>query len=206
MGLYARFVVPALIDLAMRQRRLEEYRRHIVPAARGRVLEIGVGSGRNLPLYGEGAEIVLAIDPSRPLLEKAVRRAEKARVPIDLRQGSAMEIPFEDKSLDTVVMTWTLCSIADPARALGEVRRVLKPEGALLFVEHGLSPDPGVARWQIRLTPLWRHVAGGCRLDRKVDRLIADAGFRINTLKNFYAEGPRPLTYFYEGRAEPVSG
>lgn len=206
MGLYARFVVPALIDLAMRQGQLEEYRRHVVPAARGRVLEIGVGSGLNLPFYGEAAEIVLAIDPSRPLLRKAMRRAEKARVPIDLREGSATEIPFADRSLDTVVMTWTLCSIAEPAQALAEMRRVLKPQGALLFIEHGLSSEPAVARWQKRLTPLWRPLAGGCHLDRKIDRLIADAGFRIAELKNFYAAGPRPLTYFYEGRAEPVSG
>ncbi|HEV2302984.1 MAG TPA: class I SAM-dependent methyltransferase, partial [Stellaceae bacterium] len=172
MGLYARFVVPALIELAMRQRQLEEYRRHIVPAAKGRVLEIGVGSGLNLPLYGQGVEIVLAIDPSRPLLQKAMRRAETARVPIDLREGSATEIPFEDASVDTVVMTWALCSIAEPARALGEMRRVLKPAGALLFVEHGLSPDPTVARRQKRLTPFWRPLAGGCHLDRKIDELI----------------------------------
>jgi ubiquinone/menaquinone biosynthesis C-methylase UbiE len=206
MGLYARFVLPALIDVAMRQRPIEEYRRHVVPAARGRVLEIGVGSGLNLPLYGEGAEIVFAIDPSRPLLRKAVRRMGEARVPLDLREGSAMEIPFADQSFDTVVMTWTLCSIAEPERALREVRRVLKPAGALLFVEHGLSPDPRVARWQACLTPLWRPLTGGCHLDRKIDGLIAGNGFRIAALKNFYAEGPRPLTYFYEGRAEPVSG
>ena len=205
MGLYARLVLPVLIDLAMQQRQLAQYRRRLVPQARGRVLEIGVGSGRNLPLYGEDAEIVVAIDPSPPLLRRALRQAAGAPVPIELHEASAAQIPFADASFDTVVMTWTLCSIGEPAKALGEMRRVLKPEGALLFVEHGLSPDPGVARRQTRLTPLWRRYAGGCRLDRKIDALIGEAGFRIAALENFYAAGPRPFTYFYEGRAEPVT-
>lgn len=116
-------------------------------------------------------------------------------------QGFATAIPLGDDSVDTLVMTWTLCSIPGPLAALSEMRRVLKPGGALLFVEHGLSPEPGVARWQHRLTPVWRHIAGGCHLNRKIDDLLREGGFEIAELKAGYADGPRPMTYMYEGRA-----
>ncbi len=201
MSLYARFVVPALIDLAMRQRPMEKYRRELVPAARGRVLEVGVGSGRNLPFYGTGVSGVVGIDPSDRLLEMARAQAAGASVPVSLRRGSATAMDVDDASIDTVVMTWTLCSIPDPLAALGEMRRVLRPGGRLLFVEHGLSRDPGVARWQHRLTPVWRRLTGGCHLDRKIDDLVCAAGFELADLKNEYAPGPRPMGFMYEGRA-----
>src|SRR5579859_7963426 len=201
MSLYERWILPTLLDLVMRQRQMETYRRKVIPAARGRVLEIGIGSGLNLPLYGVGVDTVIGLDPSERLLSMARRRAAKADAPVELMQGSAAAIPLDGGSVDMVVMTWTLCSIPDPVAALGEMRRVLKPGGALLFVEHGLSPDPGVARWQHRLTPAWRHIAGGCHLDRKIDDLIRAAGLDVSELTTGYAQGPRPMTYMYEGHA-----
>jgi ubiquinone/menaquinone biosynthesis C-methylase UbiE len=201
MSLYERWVLPRLIDLAMRQDTIQKYRRALVPAARGRVLEVGVGSGLNLPLYAPGVSEVIGLDPSERLLDMARRRAATAGVPVSLTQGTATAMPVDDGSIDTVVMTWTLCSIPDPMAALREMRRVLKPGGSLLFVEHGLAPEPGVARWQHRITPVWRRCAGGCHLDRKIDDLVRAAGFALPELKTGYGDGPRPMTYMYEGRA-----
>ncbi len=200
MNFYDRFILPPLLDFAMRQSQLLAYRQAVVPAARGRVLEIGIGSGLNLPIYSGDVELV-GLDPSEHLLAMARVRAAETRTKVDLLQASAISIPLEDAAVDAVVMTWSLCSIADPLAALAEMRRVLKPGGALFFVEHGLSPEPSVAKWQHRLTPLWRHVAGGCHLDRKVDDLVRGAGFVISELHKDYAQGPRPLTFMYEGRA-----
>jgi ubiquinone/menaquinone biosynthesis C-methylase UbiE len=201
MNFYDHWLLPPILDLVMRQHQLEKYRRAVVGAATGRVLEVGVGSGLNFSLYGNQVEIVFGIDPSIRLLVIARRRAATAGVRVVLLQGSATAIPLADKSVDTVVMTWTLCSIADPLAALREMRRVLKAEGKLLFVEHGLSPEPGVKRWQHRLTPIWRHLAGGCHLDRKMDDLIRSAGFDLIQLQTEYANGPRLMTYMYVGRA-----
>lgn len=173
----------------------------MVAAARGRVLEIGVGSGLNFPLYGKDVELVYGIDPSPELLAIARRRALASPVPVELLLGSATAIPLGDATVDTVVMTWTLCSIPDPLAALREMRRVLKPNGNLCFVEHGLSPDPGIERWQHRITPTWRRIAGGCHLDRKIDEFIRSAGFDLTNLKVEYAQGPRTMSYMYEGCA-----
>jgi ubiquinone/menaquinone biosynthesis C-methylase UbiE len=205
MNIYERWVLPTLLDLVMRQRQMEKYRRDLVPAARGRVLEIGIGSGLNLPLYARGVSTVVGLDPSERLLAMARQRAAKVSMHVDLLRGSATEIPLDSDSIDTLVMTWTLCSIPDPLGALREMRRVLRPSGTLLFIEHGLSPEPGVARWQRRLTPMWRHLAGGCHLDRKVDDLIRAAGFELTKLRTEYADGPRPMTYMYGGRAVRAS-
>jgi len=201
MSLYDRFVLPRLIDLAMRQRPILDYRRRVVPAASGRVLEIGVGSGLNLPFYPSAVSEVVGVDPSEELLDRARRRVGEAAVPVRLLRGSATALDVADASIDTVVVTWTLCSIPDPLLALREMRRVLRPKGRLLFVEHGLSRDAGVARWQHRLTPLWRRVAGGCHLDRPIGDLVRTAGFDLSQLATGYAPGPRPMSYMYEGRA-----
>ena len=201
MGFYDRHILPRLIDLAMRSRVLDRHRRRAVALARGFVLEIGVGSGPNLALYGPAAERVCAIDPSPELLRLAGERSAEAPVPVSLARASAEQLPFPDAVFDTVVTTWTLCSVADPALALSETRRVLKPGGRLVFVEHGLAPEPGVARWQRGLTPCWKHIAGGCHLDRGIDDLIRAAGFRLDALETGYITGPKPWTFLYHGSA-----
>ena len=205
MNFYDRWILPPILDLVMQQNQLEKYRREVVASASGRVLEVGVGSGLNFPFYGKQVEIVVGIDPSPRLLAIARRRAAAAGVRAELLQGSATAIPLANNTVDTAVMTWTLCSIADPLAALREMRRVLKANGKLLFVEHGLAPEPGVERWQRRLTPVWCHIAGGCHLDRKMDDLIRSAGFEMTDLRAEYATGPRPMTYMYLGSAQSAS-
>jgi ubiquinone/menaquinone biosynthesis C-methylase UbiE len=201
MDFYERWILPPILDLVMRRKDLTKYRRAAVAAARGRVLEIGVGSGLNFPLYGKQVEFVYGIDPSPRLLSIARRRAAASGIPVELLLGSATAIPLADNAVDTVVMTWTLCSIPDPLAALREMRRVLKPDGNLCFVEHGLSPEPGVERWQHRITTVWRRMAGGCHLDRKMDDLIRLAGFNLTDLQVEYAPGPRAMSYMYQGCA-----
>lgn len=207
MGLYERRLLPLLTHWAMGQRQLDAYRRSVAGAARGRVLELGVGSGRNLPFYSEAVRFLVGVDPSRELLAMARRAAEAAPLRrIALVEGSAERLPFEQGSFDAVVVTWSLCSIPNPAGALAEARRVLRPGGELLFVEHGLSPDPGVRRWQDALTPLWSRIAGNCHLNRKVDALVSEAGLRLTKLHLGYARGPRPMTYMYSGSAVAAAG
>ena len=201
MNFYERWILPSILDLIMRQKHLTKYRRTVVGAASGRVLEIGVGSGLNFPLYEKQVELVYGIDPSPRLLAIARRRAAASDVPVQLLLGSASAMPLADDTVDTVVMTWTLCSIPDPLAALREMRRVLKPNGNLCFVEHGVSPEPGIERWQHRITPAWRRVAGGCHLDRKIDELIRLAGFDLTNLQVEYAPGPRTMSYMYQGCA-----
>ncbi len=197
----ANWLFSRLLDLAMRNRALDPYRRATAGAARGIVLEIGVGSGLNLGLYAGDVDHVCALDPSVELLGMARRRAAMAGVPVSFVRASGERLPFPDGVIDTVVMTWTLCSISNPSAALDEMRRVLKPGGRLLFVEHGLSPEPAVARWQRRLTPCWSRFSGGCHLDRKADDLITAAGFRVEALETGYMKGPKPWTFMYEGLA-----
>ena len=186
----------------MRSGRLRPFRERVVGAAEGRVLELGAGSGLNLPLYGAGVREVLALEPSAQLRRIAARRP--AAVPTHWLDASAEALPLEDASVDTVVTTWTLCTIPDAERALAEAQRVLRPGGRLLFVEHGRAPEPSVARWQDRLDPYWGRIAGGCHLNRPIDRLIADAGFRLTALSSERSlPGPATHTFFYEGAATP---
>ncbi|MDA8252672.1 class I SAM-dependent methyltransferase [Acidiphilium sp.] len=201
MSFYQRHVLPHLLDFAMRQKQMLPFRRRVIGAAEGTVLEIGIGSGLNLPLYGASVRAVIGLEPSPELLRMARTRAARASVPVELLEASAEAVPLEGAGIDTVVTTWTLCTIPDAPRALAEMRRVLKPSGNLLFVEHGRAPEPGVARWQDRLDPFWGCVAGGCHLNRKIDALIAGSGFRIEALENVRLPGPRTHTFLYEGRA-----
>ena len=203
MGVYETFVLPRLLALAMRNKKLVPFRKRVGVAAAGRVLEIGIGSGLNLPFYGSNVRAVVGIDPSAPLLRMAQAPSLGAAFPVELLQASSERLPLATRSVDTVVTTWTLCSVADPIQALQEARRVLRPGGALLFVEHGLAPDARVRRWQDALTPAWRRIAGGCHLNRKMDDLIGAAGFRLYGLQTGYLLGPKPLTFMYRGRAMP---
>jgi ubiquinone/menaquinone biosynthesis C-methylase UbiE len=203
MGLYQDHVLPHLINLSMRQRNLAAYRARIIPAAQGRVLEIGIGSGLNLPYYGTAVEQVIGLDPAPKLLAMTREAARRTAIPLDLIEGSAEAIPLDDRSIDTVVTTWTMCSIPEVRRALGEMRRVLKADGRLLFVEHGRSPDPGVRRWQDRLTPVWRRIGGGCHLNRAIGELVEGTGFGVERIETGYMRGPKPMTFMYEGVARP---
>jgi len=199
MGLYENWVLPRLLHLAMRNHLLDSYRRSAITPARGLVLEIGVGSGLNLSLYGTAVRRVVGLDPSTELLDVARKRLAQALVPISLIRASAEDIPLANAAFDAIVMTWTLCSIPHPIAALAEMRRVLKPGGRLLFVEHGLSPEIRVARWQYRLTPYWKRVAGGCHLDRKMDDLIRTAGFQVDAVETGYVGGTEALGLHVSG-------
>lgn len=177
-------------------------RRKVVPRAIGRVLEIGVGSGLNLGLYdGERVDRVWALDPSRTLLARAQERTPACGVDVRLLEGSAEAIPFGDAAFDTVVSTFTMCTIPDLSRALGEMRRVLRRGGRLLFSEHGLSPEGAVARWQRWLSPCWCFLSGGCNVNRAIASAIESAGFRIMGVDATYLPGPRLLTYTSTGTA-----
>jgi len=200
MGVYARWIFPRLFDWAMRSDETTPYRRALVPQARGRVLEIGIGSGLNLPFYKDEVEFVIGLEPSSELLRLATQRRWQSRVRLHLVQATAEAVPLKDGSVDTVVMTWALCSIPNAQQALAEIHRVLDRGGQLLFVEHGLSPDPGVARWQHRIDPVRARIS--CHLDRPMDALISEAGLTLTELQTGYLEtGPRLMTFMYSGRA-----
>ena len=203
MGFYADRILPHLVNLTMRNRRLVPYRERVMAAAEGRVLEIGMGSGLNLPFYTPRVHELLGLEPSAPLVAMARHASSESFLPVTLIEGSAEAIPLEDKSIDTVVTTWTLCTIPRVTQALGEMRRVLKPGGQLLFVEHGLAPEDSVRKWQDRLTPVWKRIGGGCHLNRPIPVLIETAGFDVGEIKAGYIRGPKPMTYIYEGRARP---
>jgi ubiquinone/menaquinone biosynthesis C-methylase UbiE len=189
----------------MRQKNFVPFRDRTAGAAHGRVVEIGIGSGLNLASYGREVKTVYGVDPSAELLAKASQRVANLGFPVYLLEASSEKLPLEDRSFDTVVMTFTLCSIPDVGAALLEIRRVLKPEGELLFAEHGRAPDPDVMHWQDRITPVWKRIGGGCHLNRNIDDLIQSAGFRLDRLNAGYQEfAPRPFGFFYEGSARPA--
>lgn len=188
----------------MRQPDLAVYRHRVVAAANGVVLEIGIGSGLNLPHYTRQTARIIGLEPSVKLLSMTEKAAKDTPLPVELVEGSAETIPLEDKSVDTVLTTWTLCTIPDVSRALSEMRRVLKPTGRLLFVEHGLAPDARVRRWQDRLNPLWKRLAGGCNLNRPIRQLIEGSGFRIEHMDAGYMKGPKLMTFMYEGSARSI--
>jgi ubiquinone/menaquinone biosynthesis C-methylase UbiE len=204
MGFYRDRVIPRLIDLAMRNEQAARRRAKIIPAARGRVLEIGIGSGLNLPFYSRDVERLFGVDPSSSLLSMARRKTDRLPFPVELLRESAEELSLDGGSIDTAVATWVLCSIPDPVRALREIRRVLRPDGRMLFIEHGLAVGGRVQTWQERLNPAWRRLSGGCNMNRKTDDLLLRAGFQIAELNNFYMKGISLLTYMYEGVARPA--
>jgi ubiquinone/menaquinone biosynthesis C-methylase UbiE len=200
-NVYEQYVLPRLIHWAGSKKIATAERRKFIPLASGTVLEVGIGSGLNLAFYGPQVRRLYALDPSRELWKMARQRVREARFPVEFLAASAEHIPVDDMRVDTVITTWTLCTIPNPLKALTDMRRVLKPEGWLIFVEHGRSPDPGVLTWQNRLTPMWKRIAGGCHLNRQIDDLIVEAGFDIAQIERGYSHGPKPMTYLYGGLA-----
>lgn len=196
-------VLPWLTHLTMRQNGFAPYRARAAEQANGHVLEIGIGSGLNLPYFGSGVTRIVGLDPSPKLLAFAREAGFRMAIPLELVQGSAEVMPIESRSIDTVVTTWTMCSIPNLDGALAEVRRVLRPGGKLLFVEHGRAPDPSVQWWQDQLTPAWRRMSGGCHLNRAIEDVVCSAGFRIDGLAKGYMRGPKAMTFMYEGQARP---
>lgn len=198
---YDRHLLPWLIDFACGLPVVAGQRRAIVPQAAGRVLEIGIGTGLNLAFYDAArVERLVGIDPAQEMHPLARRRSRRAGMPVELHAAAAEQLPLPSASFDSVVCTFTLCSVRDPAAALAEMRRVLRPGGQLLFAEHGLAPDAGVARWQRRIEPYWTRIAGGCHLTRDVPLLLRDAGFRADLERGYFSR-PRFLGYGFWGRA-----
>lgn len=198
---YDRHILPWLIDFGCGLPMVQARRRALVPQARGKVLEIGMGTGRNLPFYDRSQITQLVgVDPALQMHSLAQRRSDQAGLDVELVGLTAERLPLPDESFDTVVCTYTLCSIPNPVAALREVWRVLKPGGQFLFCEHGRAPDASVARWQRRIQPLWTPMMGGCHLDRDVPALLREAGLQA-VLDQGYLPGPKVLTYHYWGRA-----
>jgi len=205
MGLYRSYVLPRLIDLACGAEPVSEQRSRVVPHAEGRVLEIGFGSGLNLPWYDASkVEHLYGLEPEAGMWRQARRRLEAVEFPVEPLALEGEEIPLDAASIDTVVVTYTLCTIPEVDRALEGMRRVLRPGGRLLFSEHGRAPDEDVSRWQRRVEPLWKRLAGGCHLSRDVPRLLEGAGFAVEELETGYLrDTPRIAAFQYRGRARP---
>lgn len=202
MGLYSDRVLPHIIDFACGMKSSDRHRERVVVGLQGEVVEIGFGSGLNAKFYPEAVRRVAAVEPADTGWRIAAKRVAASRVPIERSGLDGQDLPFDDDSFDSALSTWTLCTIPDVSRALSEVRRVLRPGGTLHFVEHGLAPDPGVVKWQHRLEPLQKAVAGGCHLTRDIPALIEGAGFTITELDQFYDEGaPRVMVAFSLGVA-----
>jgi ubiquinone/menaquinone biosynthesis C-methylase UbiE len=201
MGVYQDRVLPRFVDIALSGKVFAQLRAQVASGLTGEVLEVGFGSGRNVPFYPETVTRVLAVDPAVAGRKLAAKRVAAGAIPVDYIGLDGEHLPLHDESVDHVLTTWTLCTIPDVDRALTEMRRVLRTGGTLHFVEHGRSPDPSVARWQDRLTPFQRRIAGGCHLNRKIDEVVGGAGFELSSLDKFYIRGPKVFGYTYEGAA-----
>ena len=203
MSCYEEHILPHLIAIACGAPQIMKQRSKIVPAAEGRVLEVGFGSGTNLGFYDPSkVERLFALEPSEGMRRKAAKAVGASPLDIEWLGLPGEEIPLDDNSVDSIVLTYTACTIPDAARALSQMRRVLKPGGRLLFSEHGAAPDAGVAKWQRRIEPVWKVIAGGCHLTRKPDRMIEAAGFRIEDLTaDYLPKSPKFAAFNYAGSA-----
>lgn len=202
MGLYRNVVFPFLMDLAMRDRPFTRFRRQLLAGLSGNVLEIGAGTGLNLAHYGPGLDRLTLVDVNPGVNRYVAKRMRVVPFPVDYAAVTAESLPFEDAAFDSVVSTWTLCSIPDVEAALAEVRRVLKPGGEFRYVEHGLAPDPDVRKWQHRLNPIQKRVADGCHLNRDIAALIAGAGFvAADHTQDYVSKTPKWVGYFTIGTA-----
>jgi ubiquinone/menaquinone biosynthesis C-methylase UbiE len=201
-GWYDRYILPPLLHMAMKDKSFERQRKKVIPGVVGRVLEVGLGTGLNLAFYdADKVELLVGLEPSEPLRTRALDAARGLDFDFELLDGCAESIPCDDAAFDTVVSTYTLCSVIDPALALAEIRRVLKPGGRLVFSEHGLAPSSGLQRCQRWLNPVWRRLAGGCNLDRPIDTLLIEAGLEFDSLETMFLPGFKPLTYNFWGSA-----
>jgi len=204
MGVYSERILPHLIDGACGTSGVRELRERLVPSASGRVLEVGMGSGLNLPFYDrDQVEFVWGLEPSAGMRRKAEPAIEASDIDVRVLDLPGEEIPLDDASVDTVVLTYTLCSIAEWHLALDQMRRVLKPGGRVLFSEHGLAPDDAVQRWQRRLNPWWNRLAGGCNLDRPIVSGLVETGFRIDRVESGYRGRPHAASFVSWGFCSP---
>lgn len=203
MGFYENYILPGMIDVACGAGPILKQRAKVVPLAEGRVLEVGMGSAINIPFYDPARiEMVWGLEPSEGMRRKAAPRIAKAPFPIEWLGFPGEEIPLDDNSADTVLLTFTLCTIPDFAKALEQMRRVLKPDGRLLFAEHGEAPDESVRKWQNRINPIWKRIAGGCNVNRQIPKLIEDGGFKIEDVDSMYLpQTPRFAAFQYWGVA-----
>jgi SAM-dependent methyltransferase len=200
-GFYENQVVPRFTDLVMSRHELTPIRARVAASLDGDVLEVGFGSGLNVPHYPPAVTRVRGVDPATIGRKLAAKRVAASSVPVEYTDLDGQTLSLGSASVDHVLTTWTLCSIPDADRALSEIRRVLRPGGSFHFVEHGRSPHKKVAGWQDRLTPIQRRVAGGCHLNRPIEQLVRNSGLELIQLENYYAKGPRPFGYMFEGVA-----
>jgi ubiquinone/menaquinone biosynthesis C-methylase UbiE len=197
MGLYDRYVVPRLVTCACGTKPVIKQRQKVVPKAMGTVLEFGIGAGHNLPHYDSSRiDRVIGVDPCATSWELASERAANLDFDVEFIQGSALDVPIEDASVDSVLITFTLCTVPDPMAALREAKRTLKPGGKVYFCEHGLAPDERVAKWQNRVNPIWKKVFGGCHINRDTAGLLTEAGFKLDELEQMYLPGTPTIAGF----------
>ena len=203
MGFYSRHVLPRLLDGAMSAKPITYQRRKVVPRAQGRVLEIGFGAGHNLPFYDAGkVERIWALEPAAEMRARSAERAAASPIPLEYLGLPGEQIPLDAEAADTILITYTLCTIPDVMKALAEMRRVMKTSGRMIFCEHGEAPDESVARWQRRITPVWKAIGGGCHVGRPIPKLIQDAGFKVEDMQTMYLPGtPRFAGFNYWGSA-----
>jgi ubiquinone/menaquinone biosynthesis C-methylase UbiE len=203
MGFYDKHILPRMLNAAMSAKPITYQRRKVVPRAQGRVLEIGFGAGHNLPFYdATKVERIWALEPAAEMRARSAERRAASAIPLEFIDLPSEKIPLDAESADTVLVTYTLCTIPDVMAALGEMRRVMKPAGRMIFCEHGEAPDESVRRWQRRITPFWKKIGGGCHVGRQIPRLIADAGFRVDDMETMYLPGtPRFAGFNYWGSA-----
>ena len=201
MSLYNKYILPKFLNCACGSKPINNQRQKVVPLARGKVLDIGIGSGLNIPFYNsDKIDKVIGIDPSHELIELAKELANDSKASIDFVIGSAESIPYPDNFFDTVLVTYTMCTIPNVAIANKEMWRVLKDDGRLIFCEHGLAPDKKISKWQNRIDPFWGKIAGGCHLNRDIQKLITDAGFSFESLDKMYLPStPKFAGYNYWG-------
>ena len=202
MGFYEKHCLPHILNCACGIKPVQRQRQKVVPLARGRVLEIGMGSGLNLPFYNvANVEFVWGLEPSAAMRKKAQTNLAKTALDVRWLDLPGEEIPLDDNSVDTVLLTYTLCTIPDWQKALGQMRRVLKPGGELIFCEHGIAPDASVQKWQARVNPWWGKLFGGCQLNRAIPEYLDQGGFNIDQMETMYLPGLKIATYNYWGVA-----